>query len=200
MKKIGAEPSHMQSDGTPFYGVPAIIDDSNGKVVSDSMRIAEYLDDTYPDRPLLFPFSSRAPIYLFNSHLMSACVMPMVTLFIALTPPILGDSGEFYRKKQEARWNVNFETVIKEKKVELLETGKEAWSKLAVILGKNGPDAPFFYGRVPSYADLIVVAFLLWMKVILGSDNVEWKQILEWDGGRWAKMLQDTQEFWPEVI
>jgi glutathione S-transferase len=40
--------------------IPAIYDPSTGRVVADSVKIAEYLDEQYPDTPKLFPAGTRA--------------------------------------------------------------------------------------------------------------------------------------------
>jgi hypothetical protein len=54
-KKIGAEPTMIRKDGRPYYSLPVIQDPKTGAVISDSARIAEYLDETYPDTPKVFP-------------------------------------------------------------------------------------------------------------------------------------------------
>lgn len=53
-KKLGAEPYEMHN-GKPYYCLPVIQDPKTGAVISDSTRIAYYLDSTYPDTPKLIP-------------------------------------------------------------------------------------------------------------------------------------------------
>ena len=60
LKAAGAPPNSIKEDGTETYRTPTIIDDSTGKGVTESMIIAEYLDETYPDKPLLFPPGTAA--------------------------------------------------------------------------------------------------------------------------------------------
>jgi glutathione S-transferase len=54
-KLIGAEPTMIRKNGTPYYSLPVIQDPKTGKVISDSARIADYLDSTYPDTPKISP-------------------------------------------------------------------------------------------------------------------------------------------------
>src|SRR5271169_3778318 len=44
-------------------GVPVLLD--GDKVISDSWTIAEYLEDTYPDRPSLFGSAQARPVTRF---------------------------------------------------------------------------------------------------------------------------------------
>ncbi|TDL20311.1 hypothetical protein BD410DRAFT_791099 [Rickenella mellea] len=53
-KKIGALPTSIGAT-RELYTVPIIHDHATGKVASDSFAIAQYLDETYPDQPKLFP-------------------------------------------------------------------------------------------------------------------------------------------------
>lgn len=47
----------IRKNGTPYYSLPVIQDPNTGeeKIISDSARIAEYLDSTYPDTPKIVP-------------------------------------------------------------------------------------------------------------------------------------------------
>jgi hypothetical protein len=51
--EIGAAPTSHNADGAAFYTLPAIHDPNTGKTISDSFDIAQYLDVTYPERPVL---------------------------------------------------------------------------------------------------------------------------------------------------
>jgi glutathione S-transferase len=53
-QRIGATPSTAYPDGTPRYTLPTIYDPNTGRTVSDSVAIAKYLDEQYPERRL-FP-------------------------------------------------------------------------------------------------------------------------------------------------
>jgi glutathione S-transferase len=51
---LGAPPSAHYPDGSPRYTVPTIYDPNTGRLVTDSVEIAKYLDEQYPER-LVFP-------------------------------------------------------------------------------------------------------------------------------------------------
>lgn len=51
--EIGAEPTAKDGEGKDLYTLPVIKDPNTGKVVSDSNRIAAYLDEIYPEHPLV---------------------------------------------------------------------------------------------------------------------------------------------------
>ena len=40
------------------------------------------------------------------------------------------------------------------------------------------------------YADVTIAAFLKGLQVLLGEDDEEWRDVLIWDGGRWAMFGQ----------
>jgi hypothetical protein len=53
-KAIGATPTDKRPSGEPRYTLPSIIVPATGEVVSNSAKIAAYLEAKYPDKPL-FP-------------------------------------------------------------------------------------------------------------------------------------------------
>ncbi|KIL00839.1 hypothetical protein PAXRUDRAFT_821302 [Paxillus rubicundulus Ve08.2h10] len=63
MKEIGASPN-KGPDGSDLYTVPVLCDPNTGALVTDSWVIAEYLDKTYPEKPI-FPHNSNGLINAF---------------------------------------------------------------------------------------------------------------------------------------
>jgi len=193
MKKLGAEPTGKNVDGSPRYTLPVIHDDATGKFISDSMKIAEYLEATYPDKPSLFPFDAHAPVCLFNEQVSPTVIQPAVFIYMTgMLPKMNPRTIEFFRRTREAVFKKKLEELEPhgEARVAQFAAAKEGFSKLAAIYSSNGGDKPYFYGNVPSYADLILVAYLLWIMTSIGPENPEWKVIEEWDGGRWGNLLK----------
>ncbi|TFK22709.1 hypothetical protein FA15DRAFT_688229 [Coprinopsis marcescibilis] len=60
-KKHGIPPTGVKPDGSPSYTLPAIHDSKTNATVSDSFKIARYLDETYPDTPAFFPIAIIPP-------------------------------------------------------------------------------------------------------------------------------------------
>lgn len=192
IKKVGGAPTSKKADGRDHYTLPAIHDSSTGKTITDSMAIALYLEDTYPDTPRLFPKGSRAAIQLFNSHFSSSVASLLLVMLpptcLLLNPP----SAEYFRRTREQSYGKKLE--------EFAPPGPErdaAWAKvqegfdaLAKLYEKNGNEQPYFFGETFTYADAIIAGFLIWMKVILGAESQEWKTVASWNGGRWSNLLK----------
>lgn len=201
MKALGAEPTSLSSawDERPLYTLPVIHDHSTGRVVSDSMQIALYLDDAYPDRPMLLPLNARAPIVVFESVFVNTAIRPGEDVvnheaFRRLAPAsfnyICRTRGDEYMTKV-----AKISTPGNPQRRELWSAAQVGFSKVSEMLSTNGQNSPFFYGSTLSFADFIVVGHLLWMKASLGVESREWKGLEEWDGGRWMKLLKSTEKY-----
>jgi len=196
-KKHGIPPTTKKSDGSPFYTLPAIYDPSTGVYVSDSLKIAEYLDKTYPDTPPLFPNNSlglqTAFSEAFYSNLSALWTFLLPVVYTRLNPA----SQAYFRRTREAIFGKKLE--------ELTPTGEDAvaqWAKFESGLGnvdawyaKNGGKCPFILGETPSWGDFVVGSCLIWIKIISGEDSQRWKDIASWHGGRWENLLKSLKEY-----
>jgi hypothetical protein len=52
-QEIGAESTGKRANGEPKYTLPAIRDPSTGEAIADSVKIVQYLEAKYPDKPLI---------------------------------------------------------------------------------------------------------------------------------------------------
>jgi glutathione S-transferase len=97
MRHIGILPSGMNTDGSPFYSLPVIIDPSRRTptggpmMVSESWAIANYLDSTYPSPGPLFPEGTKPMQKLFNEHFYQTAICPLMPV---LLPHIHGHLAE----------------------------------------------------------------------------------------------------------
>lgn len=191
---MGADPTGPGTDGRPKYTLPVIYDDKTARFISDSAVIAEYLEDTYPDTPSLFPFGARAPVFLLQAYLTSSAMKPFFLITIQDAVHVLNPtSAEFYRRTREEFFMKKLDDLVPEaERKERFAAGKDGMSKLAELLSKNGEDSLYFYGSTASYADLIVISYLMYARAILGD---RWKPMEEWDGGRWKRLLDATKEY-----
>ena len=55
------------------------------------------------------------------------------------------------------------------------------------------------FGETISFADFALAAGLIWARVVLGEDSLEWKGILELDGGKWKRFF-DRLEAYQTVV
>ena len=197
LKRLGAPPTGKKPDGSDAYTLPAIYDDSTGRYISDSLKIAEYLDETYPDTPRLFPPGTRAAIELLQFHFSQTVAGPLFRLVISPTCVNLNPrSEEYFRRTREATFKCKIEEISPAgpKRDEGWAKVKEGLSTLDQLLSTNGKDAQSYLENTFSFADAIVVSYLLWAKIVL-DENEEWQALEGWDNGRWARLLASTKEY-----
>ncbi|KAJ7574112.1 hypothetical protein C8J56DRAFT_980040 [Mycena floridula] len=84
----------MRSDGTPIYTLPVIVDPSRNpsapNIISNTNNIAEYLESTYPARPV-FPPGSRAMQTLFVHYVQEVFTKPLLHIIRASRSRFLRD-------------------------------------------------------------------------------------------------------------
>lgn len=198
LKEVGAEPTGERVDGSPLYTVPTIKDSSTGEIVSDSLQIAEYLNKTYPEAPPLIPHGARGPIHVFNDDFVTSAIMPMITWLAYDTSKLFDErSAESFRLRREEDFKVKFEQLAPggaEEKQKMLAAAKAGWSAVAGMYEGMG-DTEYYLGDQASYADIVVVAYLLYIRTVFGSESDEWKEMMAWDGGRWAKLLKFATKY-----
>ncbi|KAJ6557293.1 hypothetical protein DFH09DRAFT_541899 [Mycena vulgaris] len=193
-KAIGAEPSMIRKNGTPYYSLPVIRDPNTGTVVSDSARIAEYLDATYPDTPKLIPAGTRTLQKAFRAAFDNASG-PIAPYIIPAIAGILRPRSEeyFVRTREEH---------FKKKLADLVPTGEAheiAWKEVEAGYGKiHGwmlEGDPFVMGETISLADFCVAGEMQWCMTGFGADSDKWKDMMTWHGGRWARLIDALKKY-----
>lgn len=141
--------------------VPVIRDGDT--VVHDSFAIAEYLDDTYPDRPTLFGGPEGRALSRFVEawslrSLHSAIVgLALMDVYEMQDEP----NREHFRRTREARFGKPLEDVqtgTAEAQAQILSTALEP---LRGTLARQN----FIGGASPLFADYIVFGALQWLRV-----------------------------------
>jgi glutathione S-transferase len=184
MKSIGARPSKRR-DGSEVNTVPVLSDPNTGALITDSLKIASYLEKTYPEKPI-FPNNSESLIHAFDSAYMSLIIPGFRPVFLrtaeALSPPNAKFFTEIRSKDIPLPWDAE-----DDKNWGLLEKGYNTayeWYQKT--------DGKWIMGDTLSYADFVVAAQLLWYKRVLKED--EWARISSWNGGKWAQLLADVEK------
>jgi len=197
-KKIGAEPSMIRKDGTPYYSLPVIQDPKTGAIISDSARIAEYLDSTYPDTPKLIPAGTHTLQKAFCVAYDSV-TEPLVQYIIPAVAKILRPkSEEYFVRTREASFGKKLE--------DLWPTGEAhevAWKEVEAGFGKvdrwlNEPmneGKPFVMGDTMSLADFMIAGEMQWCMTGFGEESDLWKDMMKWHGGRWAKLIDNFKKY-----
>ncbi|KAJ3560828.1 hypothetical protein NP233_g10579 [Leucocoprinus birnbaumii] len=176
-KNAGIPPNGMKRDGSgPYYTAPAITDDSTGTAISDSYKIAEYLDKAYPALPNL--------------------AAPLWPLILPRVPGILNEEGaEYYRRTRAARFGKPLDQMEP-----VGEARKQVWVKAEAAMGQidrwmSKSSGPFFMGETVTFVDFVVVAMLKAMKILIGESSEEWKEVEKWHGGRWKNLLERMESY-----
>ncbi|KAK1230688.1 hypothetical protein PQX77_006220 [Marasmius sp. AFHP31] len=189
-KSIGAAPTMNIMDGSPKYTVPIIHDSTTGKVVSDSFRIAEYLDETYPDTPRIIPAGTRTLQSSFCT-LVFTSFAPLLPIIRPVTvanhlPPEVGEA----LKKAFGEGAVK-STLTAEEEAEVWKKVVQGFRLIAQGY-ESSTDSPFVMGGAePTFADIFMTAFLWWIQLALG-DTEGWKDILALGGGKIGRLFEET--------
>ena len=153
-----------EKDAIAFSGqklVPVIVD--GNRFVCDSWIIASYLDEAYPDRPLLFAGEEARTLAFFAKHWVERVVHPAVLR--AILPDLyahLHDKDKaYFRESREKRFGMTLE-----------QLAADPNKKLADFRGALEPvrpgivQHPFVCGHGPGYADYILFGAFMWSRAV----------------------------------
>lgn len=165
--------------------VPVLVDGQT--TVFDSWKIAEYLEETYPDRPSLFGGPAGLALTRFVAN-WSATVFPRVApLAILAVHEVLDEENQtYFRTSREKMIGRPLEEVMGDKQTRL-DALHTTLDPLRSVLS----DQPFFGGSTPLYADYLPFGILQWVRVVTGElpvsegDPVEawFERLLDAHGG-----------------
>lgn len=199
----------MLPDGTPFYTIPAIHDPSTGVTISDSHKIIEYLDETYPDTPNIstspYPLDDDLLKQAFGQMWLLPLTLMLKGTWGLVIPTIVAKtdeaSGFKFKERFEAKSGMTFESTLDEsKRPELLDVARanfgEVDAQLEEIRKKYGGEGPWMLGKEAKLPDLVVAGSLAWVVSIMGEDSELWKDIMKWDEGRWAERWDNIKPFY----
>jgi glutathione S-transferase len=151
-------------DAIAFSGqgkVPVLVD--GDEVVSDSWKIALYLEKTYPNAPSLFGGDGGMPAVRFINAWADTVVMPALARLVMKDVPrhMTDRDAAYFRQSREERFGAPLEAVCanREQEVEALRQ-----SLLPVRLALRSD--PFLGGATPHYADYSVFSAFQWARCI----------------------------------
>ncbi|WNV08509.1 glutathione S-transferase family protein [Tardiphaga sp. 709] len=141
--------------------VPVLLDGEHA--VSDSWAIANYLEDTYPDRPSLFGGEGgRAMGRMLNWWGDTVVVAGMFPFIVADIHGHLRPVDQVYfRESREARFKKSLEEVASNR-----DTGVDAFRKSLDPMRLTLKTQPFLGGAAPNYADYIVFGPFQWARAV----------------------------------
>lgn len=133
------------------------------KAVVDSWVIANYLEDTYPERPSLFGGDGgRAMARFINGWGDVAIVGGIFPLIIADIPKNLASvDADYFRASREQRFGKTLEEVMASRDQAVIGF-RRSLDPLRLTLKAQ----PFIGGTAPDYADYIVFGGFQWARVV----------------------------------
>lgn len=154
--------------------------DDNGTFVTDSWKIAEYLDETYPDRPMLFEGPSQKILTKFiDGWIWQNAIGPYFGCYVADNVDRAFPEDRDYLRESRSR------LFLGGKSPEEFVAGREeripgirkALEPLRALL----KDTPWIGGEKPNYADYCVLACFLWAGSIASYPPLEaGDPLLDW--------------------
>jgi glutathione S-transferase len=157
--------------------VPVIQDD--GKVVSDSWAIADYLEDQGPT-PTLFGGASGRAHALFVNAWADAVLVGGIARFIVrdLVDIIDPKDRDYFRSSREARFGMSLEAV-QEGRESRLAAFRDLLLPVRLVLRRQ----EWLGGAAPSYADHIVAGTLMWPRCASRFELLEANDpVAQWQG------------------
>ncbi|NQW09004.1 MAG: glutathione S-transferase family protein [Alphaproteobacteria bacterium] len=139
--------------------VPVIKDGET--VVNDSWAIAEYLEDTYPDRPSLFGSTEGRGMAKVIDNFVTRTIQPMIPSLIIADLAANVDSGclEYFVSSREKRFGKPL-TEVQAGREGRVEAALKAMEPIRAVI----KDQPFIGGETPTYADFPLFAVLQWAR------------------------------------
>ena len=153
-----------EKDVIAFSGqgrVPVLIDGDT--VVFDSWTIANYLEDTYPDRPSLFGGEGGRALARFVNNWADAILHgAMIRLVVADIHAHVHEKDKVYfRESREKRFGATLEQVVADRE-QRLPAFRQSLEPLRLTLKSQ----PYLCGEAPAYADFIVLGSFQWCRCI----------------------------------
>ena len=145
--------------------------------------IAQYLDATYPNNPLLFPPGTAALQAAFSSFTIPSVMFPTYMVVLARTAALLNPPSKAYFTETRQNSYGPLEA----------RNSPEFWEKLESGLGQvksfieaNGEGKPLLLSGEKdkfTFSDFHIVAILVWARIAAGADSEDWKKIAGFHGG-----------------
>ena len=183
--------------GNPRYTLPVIHDPKTGQSIAESRHIVKYLDETYPDTPRLIPPGTQTLQTAFYYEYEDKHLEGLTNFVIPQTASILNPRSYEYFNETRSKWfkvdRVEDIYPKGEEKVKLWNEWKEEWG--AVDKWMKDSETLLVMEDTITWADFVVAAWVIWCRCIWGADSEEWKEIANWHGGRWGRLLERLSEY-----
>lgn len=162
--------------------VPIIRDGDT--VVSDSWKIAEYLESTYPDAPSLFGGAAGLALSRFVNAVADRQLMAALAPACALSVARMLDAGDaaYLRAVFEKAFGRTLEEMHAGREASV-KAFRRALDPLRATLRRQG----FLGGAAPAYADYIMMSPLQWARIVHAEPVLEADDAV----GAWFERMLD---------
>ncbi|KAJ4490736.1 hypothetical protein J3R30DRAFT_3424739 [Lentinula aciculospora] len=201
MERLGAAPTETKPDGSPKYTLPVIHDAATNAVVSDSVSIAQYLDETYPSPPL-FPNGTHAFHASFND-IFPVRIEPMLQFLIPSIASVLNPrSEEYFRHTRKEMFGKDLTELYPAKGSERREIEWRRFEEGFGMLDKSMRkcDILIMGGNMPCFADFTVAGWLRSFRTVFGEASEEWEDIMQWHDGRWYRFMKALEKYENDAV
>jgi glutathione S-transferase len=160
-----------EKDAIAFSGqgaVPVLVD--GPRTVSDSWRIALYLDEAYPERPpLMDSEQARGAIFVFKQW-SERNIHPAVfqVILLDLFAHLHNKDKAYFRESREKRFGTTLEAYGSDRTGALAKFHKALDPVRPLLI-----EQPFIGGRSPSFADYILFGAFQWARVMSPTHLLE---------------------------
>ena len=145
--------------------VPVLVD--GDQIVSDSWRIASYLEAAYPDRPSLFGGSTGESLARFVNLWCDEALHPTIRRLVM--PDFLECLHEndraYFRRTREEALGIRLDEIPKE-----WPRWQAAFDAALTPVRRLLAEQPFLSGEAPAYADYILFGTVQWFRLGIPRD------------------------------
>ncbi|MEL6223583.1 MAG: glutathione S-transferase family protein [Cyanobacteria bacterium J06627_8] len=133
--------------------VPVLVD--GDRTVYDSWQIANYLDETYPNKPSLLGDAAARSLTRFVKHWDEAVLPPLLfpLIILDLHRNIHDNDKDYFRSSREAKLGMSLEEFADRDQTVAVEAFRKALTPLRNTL----KDTPYLSGDRPAFADYIIL-------------------------------------------
>ncbi|KAF6754142.1 hypothetical protein DFP72DRAFT_990594 [Ephemerocybe angulata] len=206
---IPANEFELKADGSPKWTIPSLQDPTTKESLSDSLRIIDYLDRKYPETAQMLTPETVVAALAFEAVVkanLSKHIFGAVGVKAAET--VLGDGERIaFRGFVEGSLGMTLEEWKSDPKngEEAMKALKEGFDTLEGLVFKKADlvaearglerQGPFIGGEKLTYLDAALGGVFSWMESVFGEDSAEWKQVTEWNNGRWGRLYKNIKPY-----
>ncbi|KAJ3561974.1 hypothetical protein NP233_g9860 [Leucocoprinus birnbaumii] len=195
-KKLGIPPSSVNADGSGSYTSPSIIDEDNKVAVTDSYKIAEYLDKTYPATPSVIPPGTEVFQAAFYDQIEEITAPLWPLLLPRVAPKLLNSrSSEYFIRTRSAYFGMPLAHVEPQGELRI-----EGWKKVEAAFNTisgwmSKGKGPYLMGETVTFSDFVIGGLLEGIKYSFGEESEEWANIMKWNDGKWKAYIGSLEKY-----